>query len=99
MGLHHQNDPDLIRGLLMDPGIWVVVGLSNNRERTAHRISRWMHVELGIPIIPVHRHNEPPTRRAISHRTGIDASAHRAEKSRSAASPTPAQRVQWFSIR
>jgi predicted CoA-binding protein len=54
MGLRHQNDPDLIRELLMDPGIWVVVGLSNNRQRTAHRISRWMHVELGTPIIPVH---------------------------------------------
>ena len=54
MGLKHQNDPDLIRELLMDPGIWVVVGLSNNRARTAHRISRWMHIELGKPIIPVH---------------------------------------------
>jgi predicted CoA-binding protein len=54
MGLQHQNDPALIRELLMDPGIWVVVGLSNNRARTAHRISRWMHVELGTPIIPVH---------------------------------------------
>jgi len=54
MGLQHQNDPDLIRELLSDPGVWVVVGLSNNRARTAYRISRWMHVELGTPIIPVH---------------------------------------------
>lgn len=54
MRLHHQNDPDLIRGLLMDPGIWVVVGLSSNRDRPAYRISRWLHVELGKPIIPVH---------------------------------------------
>jgi predicted CoA-binding protein len=54
MALQHQNDPDLIRELLMDPGIWVVVGLSQNRERTAYRISRWLHVELGKPIIPVH---------------------------------------------
>ena len=38
----------------MDPGIWVVVGLSSNRQRTAHGVSRWMHVELGKPIIPVH---------------------------------------------
>ncbi len=54
MGLTHQNDPDLIRALLMDPGIWVVVGLSNNRERTAFRTARWLQVELGKPIIPVH---------------------------------------------
>ena len=54
MGLNHQNDPDLIRELLMDPGVWVVVGLSTNRERAAYGISKWLHVELGKPIIPVH---------------------------------------------
>ncbi len=54
MGLRHQNDPDLIRALLMDPGTWAVVGLSSNRKRTAHRVSRWLQVELGKPIIPVH---------------------------------------------
>ena len=54
MGLHHQNDPDLIRQLLMDPGVWVVVGLSQNRARAAHRVSQWLQVELGKPIIPVH---------------------------------------------
>ena len=58
MGLNHQNDPDLIRQLLMDPGIWVVVGLSNNRKRTAHRTAQWLQVELGKPIIPVHRRAE-----------------------------------------
>ncbi|HMM93710.1 MAG: CoA-binding protein [Micrococcales bacterium] len=52
--LSHQNDPDLIRELLMDPGIWVVVGLSNNRSRPAWSVSRWMTFELGTPIIPVH---------------------------------------------
>lgn len=52
--LRHQNDPDLIRELLMDPGIWVVVGLSENRSRPAWSVSRWMTVELGTPIIPVH---------------------------------------------
>ncbi|GIL35474.1 CoA-binding protein [Phycicoccus sp. DTK01] len=52
--LRHQNDPDLIRELLMDPGIWVVVGLSDNRSRAAWSVSRWMSVELGTPIIPVH---------------------------------------------
>lgn len=54
MALHHQNDPDLVRRLLMDPGVWVVVGLSTNRARAAHRISKWLNVELGKPIIPVH---------------------------------------------
>ncbi len=54
MALHHQNDPDLIRQLLMDPGIWVVVGLSQNRKRTAYGVSHWLHAELGKPIIPVH---------------------------------------------
>ncbi|MBR7743493.1 CoA-binding protein [Phycicoccus sp. BSK3Z-2] len=52
--LHHQNDQALIRELLMDPGIWVVVGLSSNESRPAWSVSRWMTVELGIPIIPVH---------------------------------------------
>ena len=54
MGLKHQNDPDLVRELLMDPGIWVVVGLSTNRDRAAYGVSRWLHVELGKTIIPVH---------------------------------------------
>lgn len=51
---HHKNDPDLVRELLMDPGVWIVVGLSTNTERAAYRISKWMHVELARPIIPVH---------------------------------------------
>jgi predicted CoA-binding protein len=34
--------------------VWVVVGLSGNQKRTAYRVSRWMHVELGTPIIAVH---------------------------------------------
>ena len=59
MGLHHQNDPDLIRELLMDPGTWAVVGLSSNRGRTAHGVSRWLQVELGKPGIPVHPRAEP----------------------------------------
>ena len=54
MGLKHQNDPDLVRGLLMDPGTWVIVGLSANRDRVAYGISQWLHVELGKTIIPVH---------------------------------------------
>lgn len=65
MGLRHQNDPDLIRALLMDPGTWAVVGLSGNRERAAHGVSRWLQVELGKPIIPVH-----PRAEAVHGATG-----------------------------
>ncbi|MEO5980934.1 MAG: CoA-binding protein [Pedococcus sp.] len=54
MTLMHQNDPELVRELLADPGIWVVVGLSSNRDRTAFDVSRWLKVELGKGIIPVH---------------------------------------------
>lgn len=54
MALEHQNDPDLIRALLMDPGTWVVVGLSNNTDRPAHGVARWLGVERGKTIVPVH---------------------------------------------
>ena len=54
MTLAHQNDPDLVRELLVDPGTWVVVGLSNNRERAAWRIARWLKVEQRKGLIAVH---------------------------------------------
>ena len=54
MTLRHQNDPDLVRALLMDPGRWAVVGLSSNTGRTAHGVSRWLQVELGKELVPVH---------------------------------------------
>ena len=52
--LKHQNDPALVRELLVDPGIWVVVGLSNNQQREAFGVARWLKVELGKGLIPVH---------------------------------------------
>ena len=52
--LQHQNDPELIRELLSDPGIWVVVGLSTNQEREAYGVARWLKVEQGKGLIPVH---------------------------------------------
>jgi len=52
--LRHQNDPDLIRALLADPGTWVVVGLSTNRARAAWSVARWLKVEQGKGLIPVH---------------------------------------------
>ncbi|MGL5864927.1 MAG: CoA-binding protein [Dermatophilaceae bacterium] len=54
MRLRHQNDPDLVRRLLADPGTWAVVGLSGNRERAAWDVSRWLQIELGKGIVPVH---------------------------------------------
>ncbi|KQZ91216.1 CoA-binding protein [Phycicoccus sp. Root563] len=54
MSLKHQNDSELVRELLVDPGIWVVVGLSNNQDREAFGVSRWLKVELGKGLIPVH---------------------------------------------
>ena len=50
----HTNDVALIRALLNDPGVWVVVGLSNNEERPAHRVARWLKHEQGRTVIPVH---------------------------------------------
>jgi len=52
--LNRQNDLDVIRGLLVDPGTWAVVGLSSNRSRRAWDVSRWLTVELQKPVIPVH---------------------------------------------
>jgi predicted CoA-binding protein len=52
--LQHQNDPELIRELLADPGIWVVVGLSSNQAREAYGVARWLKVEQGKGLIPVH---------------------------------------------
>lgn len=54
MAIAHQNDPDLIAQLLADPGTWVVVGLSSNEERAAHRVARWLKYEQHKGIIPVH---------------------------------------------
>jgi uncharacterized protein len=54
MTLRHQNDRQLIRELLADPGIWVVVGLSTNQKRAAYRIARWLKYEQHKGIIPVH---------------------------------------------
>lgn len=50
----HDNDPDVIRDLLTTPSTWAVVGLSSNSSRTAYRIAQWLHLELGMSIVPVH---------------------------------------------
>lgn len=48
------NDPEVIRELLTRPNTWAVVGLSENRSRTAYRIAQYLHGELGKHVVPVH---------------------------------------------
>ncbi|PRY55882.1 hypothetical protein BCF74_12159 [Knoellia remsis] len=54
MSFRHRNDRDLIRELLNDPGVWIVVGLSNNTERPAYGLAQFLKHELHKGIIPVH---------------------------------------------
>lgn len=54
MAISHQNDPELIGALLADPGTWVIIGLSTNEQRAAHRVARWLKYEQRKRIIPVH---------------------------------------------
>lgn len=50
----HHNDPAVIRDLLNTPATWAVVGLGDNPDRTAHRVSLWLARELGMRLVPVH---------------------------------------------
>jgi predicted CoA-binding protein len=50
----HHNDPAVIRDLLHTPATWAVVGLGDNPDRTAYRVSLWLQRELGIRLVPVH---------------------------------------------
>ncbi len=50
----YDNDPEVIHDLLADPGTWAVVGLSDNRARTAYRIAQFLHVELDKRVVPIH---------------------------------------------
>ena len=54
MSPHHHNDPDVIRDLLHTPATWAVVGLGDNPDRTAYRVSLWLQRELGTRLVPVH---------------------------------------------
>ncbi len=51
--MSHTNDPAVIERLLTTPGRWAIVGLSNNRARTAYDIAAYVQ-ELGMEIVPVH---------------------------------------------
>ena len=50
----HHNDPSLIRDRLQTPATWAIVGLSDNADRTAHRIAYWLGQELGMRLVPIH---------------------------------------------
>jgi len=50
----HHNDPDVVRRLLATPGLWAVVGLSQNPVRVAYRIARYLQQPLGQQIVAVH---------------------------------------------
>jgi predicted CoA-binding protein len=54
----HRNDPEVIRRLLTEPNRWAVVGLSQNRARTAYGIAAYLQ-QLGKPIVAVHPRAEP----------------------------------------
>jgi predicted CoA-binding protein len=49
----HENDPQVIKRLLTEPGRWAVVGLSNNPRRAAVGVSRFLMDRLGMQVVPV----------------------------------------------
>ncbi|GAB3570445.1 CoA-binding protein [Spelaeicoccus albus] len=49
----YENDETVIRTLLTTPGTWAVVGLSNNEDRAAFRVSKLLQ-QLGHTIVPIH---------------------------------------------
>ncbi len=51
--MRHTNDPEVIRRLLRTPGLWAVVGLSQNPHRTAYGIAHYVQ-KLGMDIVAVH---------------------------------------------
>lgn len=52
--MSHRNDPEVIRSVLTTSATWAVVGLSENRGRTAHGIAGYLQGDLGMTIVPVH---------------------------------------------
>lgn len=48
------RDSEVIRRLLTTPATWAVVGLSNNKARTAHSIARFLRGRLGMTTVPIH---------------------------------------------
>jgi predicted CoA-binding protein len=51
--VRHENDPEVVRRLLGQPGRWAVVGLSQNSARVAYSIAAYLQ-DVGMEIVPVH---------------------------------------------
>lgn len=51
--MSHRNEPEVIERLLTNRGRWAVVGLSNNTERAAYGVARYLQ-SLDHEIVPVH---------------------------------------------
>ncbi|QDO90417.1 CoA-binding protein [Ornithinimicrobium ciconiae] len=50
----HRNDDSVIARLLHTSSTWAVVGLSQNRTRTAYGVARFLQESLGHRVIPIH---------------------------------------------
>ncbi|WP_299034308.1 CoA-binding protein [uncultured Pseudokineococcus sp.] len=48
------DDPEVVRRLLTEPGRWAVVGLSDNTDRPAYGVARFLQEQLGVEVVPVH---------------------------------------------
>ncbi|MDN5724960.1 MAG: CoA-binding protein [Propionibacteriales bacterium] len=62
--MSHRNDPAVMERLLRTPGRWAVVGLSDNPDRIAYGVARFVQ-GLGHEIVPVH-----PKAEAVHGATG-----------------------------
>ncbi len=69
----HRNDPGVMQRLLTTPATWAVVGLSENRERPAYGVARYVQ-NLGMRIVPVH-HKAETVHGAAGYRTLAEARA------------------------
>nr|MDT0664883.1 CoA-binding protein [Micromonospora sp. DSM 115978] len=49
----HENSDETITRLLDSTSVWAVVGLSDNRSRTAYRIADYLRAH-GKRVVPVH---------------------------------------------
>ncbi|SDU87215.1 hypothetical protein SAMN04488563_6970 [Jiangella alkaliphila] len=52
------NDAGTVRRLLTTPATWAVVGLSQNQERAAYGVARFVRDHLGMTIVPVNLRGE-----------------------------------------
>ena len=63
----HRNDDSVIARLLHTSSTWAVVGLSQNRTRTAYGVARFLQESLGHRVIPIH----PRAEAALGEQVGV----------------------------